>query len=272
MTLSFCKESFVHGKILSHGKAGHTVSLISCWQFTNMTILVPARYLCPINGDFWCDSYQSVKKFLYTSCLSPSSVLSDIRLILSALSACYSFRITLKPRVKSFFPVKRNLHLESFADVPLHLNGINSSSWQGCICFTKSASHITSIVGRLFERLKSWDFAWWWSDWLPPSPTRNDTINWVSGYVITDKFAKKHPGSNQSKVLHFLVVTGLPHQNCWIFFTGDTILSIAVKHFIQIPKHLSSLCLVQRLYCLLLGPWKNVLLKAVLPCAGTFSK
>lgn len=84
----------------------------------------------PINGDFWCDSYQSVKKFiLYTFCLSPSSVLSDIRLMLSTLSTCYSFRITLKPRVKSFFPVKRNLHLESSADVPLHLNGINSFSW-----------------------------------------------------------------------------------------------------------------------------------------------
>ena len=125
MTLSFCKESVVNGKILSHGKAGHSVSLISCWQFTNMSIL-----WYPINRDFWCDSYQSVKKFiLYTFCLSPSSVLSDIRLMLSTLSTCYSFRITLKPRVKSFFPVKRNLHLESFADVPLHLNGINSSSW-----------------------------------------------------------------------------------------------------------------------------------------------
>lgn len=51
VTLSFCKKSIFNSKILSHGKVGHSVSLISWRHFTNMTILVPARFGYPVNGD-----------------------------------------------------------------------------------------------------------------------------------------------------------------------------------------------------------------------------
>ena len=50
VTLSFCKKSIFNSKILSHGKVGHSVSLISWRHFTNMTILVPARFGYPVNG------------------------------------------------------------------------------------------------------------------------------------------------------------------------------------------------------------------------------
>ena len=77
--LSFCKELVFNGKILSHGKVGHYVSLIPCWQFTNMTILIPWRYGYPVIEHFWCNSQEAVMKYIfYTVFQSLSTVLSDV--------------------------------------------------------------------------------------------------------------------------------------------------------------------------------------------------
>ena len=118
---------------------------------------------------------------------------------------------TRKPLVTSFFSNPEELAssvLCWYASLSDPLIGISSSLRWGFNYFARSASHITNIVGMVLK-----DFRSWWSQFLPASPTTKDTINWVSGSIITEKCPKCH-SSNWNKVLYFLTPTFLPHQDC----------------------------------------------------------
>ena len=135
------------------------------------------------------------------------------------------------------------------------MTGIGSFLWWGFSYFTRSASHITNIVGIV---LKDLSHGLLHDDSLTSShqslPGRILLIEFQD--LLSEKFTRNCYICKWNKVLHFLATTCLSHQNCWIFFTGDTILStITIKHLICGNQKLFSifcLCVEHRDYT---GPY-----------------